>query len=227
MKDFNYHRPASLADAVKLIKKAKNGKFLAGGMTLLPTMKQGLAAPSDIVDLAGIKNAGVTANAAKVTVKAGTAHADVAVELGGPEIDPGACRTGPRHRRSARSPPRHHRRLDRQQRSGSRLPGGARGARGDRHHQRPQTAGGEVLHRNVRHRAEARRNGGGGRVSGAEAGRLRQVPESSLALRDGRGVRGPGQGRQGARGGHRRRALRCSGRRKWNRRWRKTSRSMP
>ncbi len=78
MKDFNYHRPATPAEAVKLIKKARSGKFLAGGMTLLPTMKQGLAGPSDIVDLTAIKNSGVSAGAAKVTVKAGTTHADVA-----------------------------------------------------------------------------------------------------------------------------------------------------
>ena len=67
---------------VKLIKKARNGKFMAGGMTLMPTMKQGLATPSDIVDLAGLRNAGVTAGAAKVTVKAGTPHADVAANPG-------------------------------------------------------------------------------------------------------------------------------------------------
>src|SRR4029079_6261315 len=78
MDNFNYHRPSKPADAVKLMKKAKDGKFLSGGMTLLPTMKQGLAAPSDIIDLGGLKNSGVTAAAGKVTVKAGTAHADVA-----------------------------------------------------------------------------------------------------------------------------------------------------
>ena len=54
MRDFNYYRPAKVADAVKLIKKATNGKLMSGGMTLIPTMKQGLAAPSDIVDLTGL-----------------------------------------------------------------------------------------------------------------------------------------------------------------------------
>ena len=43
MENFNYHRPAKVADAVKLMKKAKDGKFLSGGHTLVPTMKQGLA----------------------------------------------------------------------------------------------------------------------------------------------------------------------------------------
>src|SRR5262249_8471016 len=72
--NFNYHRPTKPADAVKAMKKAKDGKFLSGGMTLLPTMKQGLAAPSDIIDLGGLKNSGVAVAAAKVTVKAGTPH---------------------------------------------------------------------------------------------------------------------------------------------------------
>jgi carbon-monoxide dehydrogenase medium subunit len=78
MKEFNYHRPTKVADAVKLIKKARNGKLLSGGMTLIPTMKLGLATPSDIVDLAGLKNSGITASARKVTVKAGTTHSQVA-----------------------------------------------------------------------------------------------------------------------------------------------------
>jgi carbon-monoxide dehydrogenase medium subunit len=82
MENFNYHRPAKPADAVKAMKKAKDGKFLSGGMTLLPTMKQGLASPTDIIDLGGLKNSGITVAAAKVAVKAGTVHADVASDKG-------------------------------------------------------------------------------------------------------------------------------------------------
>ena len=63
MENFTYHRPAKVADAVKAMKKAKDGKFLSGGMTLLPTMKQGLASPTDIIDLAASKNSGVTVSA--------------------------------------------------------------------------------------------------------------------------------------------------------------------
>ncbi|WP_119391131.1 FAD binding domain-containing protein [Taklimakanibacter lacteus] len=82
MDNFNYHRPSKPADAAKAMKKAKDGKFMSGGMTLLPTMKQGLASPTDIIDLGGLKNSGVTAAAAKVVVKAGTVHADVASDKG-------------------------------------------------------------------------------------------------------------------------------------------------
>src|ERR671918_218814 len=76
MKEFNYYRPTKAADAVKFIKKARNGKLMSGGMTLIPTMKQGLAAPSDIIDLGGLKNSGVSVSGSKVTVKAGTTHAE-------------------------------------------------------------------------------------------------------------------------------------------------------
>ena len=77
MENFAYHRPAKIADAVKLAKK-KDAKIMSGGMTLLPTMKQGLASPSDIIDLGGLGNSGVKASAKSVVVKAGTTHADVA-----------------------------------------------------------------------------------------------------------------------------------------------------
>ena len=48
MYETNYHRASSVADAVKLLKKSEDPKILAGGMTLIPTMKQRLASPSDL-----------------------------------------------------------------------------------------------------------------------------------------------------------------------------------
>jgi carbon-monoxide dehydrogenase medium subunit len=78
MYDFTYHRPTKLADAVKLIKKAKDGKLMSGGMTLVPTLKQRLASPSDVIDLSGLKNSGIKVMKSKVTVQAGTTHAEVA-----------------------------------------------------------------------------------------------------------------------------------------------------
>jgi carbon-monoxide dehydrogenase medium subunit len=51
----NYHRPKSVEEAVKLVGSTESGKFLSGGMSLLPTMKQRLAAPSDLVDLRHIE----------------------------------------------------------------------------------------------------------------------------------------------------------------------------
>ena len=78
MHDFTYHRPTRIADALKLIKKAKDGKLISGGMTMVPTMKQRLASPSDIIDLSGLKNAGIKVMKTKVTVGAGATHAEVA-----------------------------------------------------------------------------------------------------------------------------------------------------
>ncbi len=75
MENFNYHRPASVADAVTAMQGASDGKYMSGGMTLIPTMKQGLASPSDIIDLGGLKNAGVSVGAT-VVIKAGTTHAE-------------------------------------------------------------------------------------------------------------------------------------------------------
>jgi carbon-monoxide dehydrogenase medium subunit len=80
MEHFAYHRPAKVGDAVKLMKKAKDGKYIAGGMTLLPTIKQGLAMPSDVIDLTGLKAAGIAVAAKSVTVQAGTTHAEVAAD---------------------------------------------------------------------------------------------------------------------------------------------------
>ena len=51
---FEYHRPTTVAEAVSLLQGASDGKLLAGGHTLIPTLKQRLASPSDIVDLGAI-----------------------------------------------------------------------------------------------------------------------------------------------------------------------------
>jgi carbon-monoxide dehydrogenase medium subunit len=75
----NYHRASSVADAVKLLKKAEDGKFVSGGMTLIPAMKTRLAAPSDLVDLRHIAELkGIKVSGKSVTIGAGTTHAEVA-----------------------------------------------------------------------------------------------------------------------------------------------------
>jgi carbon-monoxide dehydrogenase medium subunit len=54
MRNFEFHRPQSVADAVTLLKGNDAAKLLAGGQSLLPVMKLDLAAPSDLVSLARI-----------------------------------------------------------------------------------------------------------------------------------------------------------------------------
>ncbi len=79
MYETNYHRAASTEEAVKLMGKAGDGKFIAGGQTLLPTMKQRLAAPTDIIDLRHISAMkGITVSGKQVTIGAATTHAEVA-----------------------------------------------------------------------------------------------------------------------------------------------------
>ncbi len=78
MHDFEYHRPTKIADAVKLIKKHKDGTVMSGGMTLIPTMKQRLAAPSDVIDLSGLGNNAIKATKTKISIGAGVTHAEVA-----------------------------------------------------------------------------------------------------------------------------------------------------
>ena len=79
MHDFQYHRPASAADAAGLAASKSEAKIVAGGMTLIPTLKQRLAQPSDLIDLGGIAELkGVKAEGAGITIGAMTTHADVA-----------------------------------------------------------------------------------------------------------------------------------------------------
>src|ERR1700726_877605 len=74
-----YHRPSSVDEAAALFSKGKEAKYLAGGHTLIPVMKQRLASPTDVIDLGKIKDLiGVEVSADTVTIKAATTHYDVA-----------------------------------------------------------------------------------------------------------------------------------------------------
>jgi carbon-monoxide dehydrogenase medium subunit len=76
---FEYHRPGTLAEAGALLGKLGEGKPLAGGQTLIATMKQRLAQPSDLVDLGGIAELrGIKVEGGLVTIGALTRHAEVA-----------------------------------------------------------------------------------------------------------------------------------------------------
>ncbi len=79
MYEFDYHRAASVADAVAELGRVSDSKVLAGGMTLLPTCKMRLAHPSELVDLGAIAALkGIEITDAHVTIGAMTRHADVA-----------------------------------------------------------------------------------------------------------------------------------------------------
>jgi carbon-monoxide dehydrogenase medium subunit len=79
-----YHRPASVAEASTIFQGGEDAKYLSGGHTLLPTMKLGLARPSDLIDLSAIPGlSGIDASDRRVTIGAATRHAEVAAS---PEV---------------------------------------------------------------------------------------------------------------------------------------------
>jgi carbon-monoxide dehydrogenase medium subunit len=91
MYDTKFHKADSAANAASLVGSADDGKILAGGQTLIPTMKQRLAAPTDLVDITGIDDMrGITVAVRKkmgvlkakggetITIGAATTHAEVA-----------------------------------------------------------------------------------------------------------------------------------------------------
>ncbi|MCH8071314.1 MAG: xanthine dehydrogenase family protein subunit M [Proteobacteria bacterium] len=79
MYEFNYHRPASLDEVRKILGDNDEAKLLAGGMTLLPTMKMRLASPSDLVDLSNIEGlADISDSGDAIEIGAMVCHAEVA-----------------------------------------------------------------------------------------------------------------------------------------------------
>ena len=84
MNEFNFHRPDTVAAAVAQRRKAGDGRFLAGGQSLLGAMKLGLAAPEELIDLARIRElGGIAVDGASVRIGATTTHAAVAAS---PEV---------------------------------------------------------------------------------------------------------------------------------------------
>jgi carbon-monoxide dehydrogenase medium subunit len=84
MQNFGFHRPKDVAGAVAALKKASEGKYLGGGQSLLPVMKLGLAAPSDLVSVAGLAELrGIKLKGKELVIGAGVTHAEVAAS---PEV---------------------------------------------------------------------------------------------------------------------------------------------
>jgi len=78
MYETTYHRPSSVDEAAALFAKGSDSKYLAGGHTLLPVMKQRLASPSDVIDLGKIKElVGIEVSGDALTIKAATTYFDI------------------------------------------------------------------------------------------------------------------------------------------------------
>lgn len=79
MQPFQYHRPSTLDEAKRVLQAEPEASFVAGGHTLLPTMKQGLARPPALVDLGGLAELrGIREENGAISIGAMTCHADVA-----------------------------------------------------------------------------------------------------------------------------------------------------
>ena len=142
MYNFDYHKAKSLAEAAKLLKEKSDPKLLAGGMTLVPTLKQRLASPSDLIDLNAIPDLrGISVNGKVLTVKAMTIHEDV-------EVSPDVKKAIPALAELAG--------LDRQCRPGGRLSGGHRRLERDGGNHRAQDRSRRFLQGPVRNRAQSR-----------------------------------------------------------------------
>jgi carbon-monoxide dehydrogenase medium subunit len=75
---FTFHRPSSVRQAANLLAKSEDAKLLAGGQTLIPTMKQRLASPASLIDLSLIEGlSGIELRGRSIVIGAMTRHAEV------------------------------------------------------------------------------------------------------------------------------------------------------
>src|SRR5882762_3124234 len=80
---FQYHRPSTLKDALSLGAQKSEGKYLAGGQSLVQAMKLRLSSPTDLIDLNALGDLKtLKAEASSVTIGAMVRHAEVAASSG-------------------------------------------------------------------------------------------------------------------------------------------------
>src|SRR5258708_382095 len=83
MHAFQYHRPSSVKDALSLGAQKPEGRYLAGGQSLVQAMKLRLSSPSDLIDLNALGDLKtLRAESASVTGGAMVRHAEVAASSG-------------------------------------------------------------------------------------------------------------------------------------------------
>ena len=201
-------------------KGASDGTFMAGGQTLIPTLKQRLASPSDVIDLGGIAElSGIRKDGNDLVIGAMTTHAEVAASDTVKQAIP-ALAAWPRASAIRRCAIAAHRRIGRQQRPGGRLSGGSAGARRHGADRQPHHRGRRLLHRPVRDGAERGRVDHRDPLPDPGEGELPEVPQPGQPLCHGRRHGGPDLRRRPRRGDRRRRPTACSAPRTSRRRWR-------
>ncbi len=76
---FRYFRPADLGEAEALFRAGSDARFLAGGQSLIPAMKQRLASPSELIDISRIAALSfIRRERERLVIGAATKHANVA-----------------------------------------------------------------------------------------------------------------------------------------------------
>jgi len=76
---FTYKSATSVDDAADSLRKSSEGHLLAGGMSLIPTMKLRLSSPGELIDLNGLNDLqGISRDGNTLTIRAMTRHAEVA-----------------------------------------------------------------------------------------------------------------------------------------------------
>jgi aerobic carbon-monoxide dehydrogenase medium subunit len=79
MYPFTYHRPRDLPDALARLAADPDARLLAGGMTLIPSMKHRLAAPSQLIDIARLPELhGIARSGESLAVGAASRYAEIA-----------------------------------------------------------------------------------------------------------------------------------------------------
>jgi carbon-monoxide dehydrogenase medium subunit len=79
MYEFKFHRPTTVRQAAGLLARQEEAKLLAGGHTLIPTMKLRLAGPKHIIDMSQIEGlSGIEMKGRSLVIGASTRHVEVA-----------------------------------------------------------------------------------------------------------------------------------------------------
>ena len=196
MYETHYHRAGSIADAAKLFADAADARYLAGGQTLIPTMKQRLAAPSDLIDLNRLADLkGISGGKDVLAIGAGVTHAEVATSdavkkaipaiayLAGKIGDPAVRHRGTIGGSLANNDP------------AADYPGGVIGLGATIHTDKRGDRRRGLFQGLVHDRARRRRDHHQGRIPGAGKGRLHEIRQSGVALCDGRRLRRENEGR--------------------------------
>ena len=79
MYSLQYVKAGSVADAAKLLAQHPDAKLIAGGMTMIPSLKQRLAQPSHLIDISGLAELkGIEVKGDRLVIGAATKHYEVA-----------------------------------------------------------------------------------------------------------------------------------------------------